>query len=143
MPDEPLDHIERACLPWRNDALTECGRPLADVKAWITRDAYIARLKEHGSRRTAFTVCQTCASCIQHTKTWQQSPAAVIQRESGKTGWFGETDEGKRLSRELRAIAALIEAHRDEFDDYLTGLDATINLADRARVKRTRERGAR
>lgn len=39
------------------------------------------------------------------------------------------------LDRELRALAALVEAHREKFDGYLAGLESTVNLAD-ARAKR-------
>ncbi len=33
MPDEPLKHINRPDLPWRESRMTECGRVATDVAA--------------------------------------------------------------------------------------------------------------
>lgn len=41
-----------------------------------------------------------------------------------------------RLAAELEALAALVEAHREEFDGYLAGLAATVKLADRRQLRR-------
>jgi hypothetical protein len=45
-----------------------------------------------------------------------------------------------RFSAELEAIAALVMAHRSEFDAYLTGLHDTVKLADHRDAKRAQRR---
>lgn len=47
-------------------------------------------------------------------------------------------DRRRRLTNELEAIAALVAAHREEFDAYLAGLGDTVQLAERRSAKRSR-----
>lgn len=112
---EPIDHIRRPLLPWRDSAPTECGR---DDGAAITREEYFSRLKEYGQRRTAIMTCSTCASTAERWKSWEQDPREALGREiEWETGrWRSKLAEAGPLERELIAIAALIEKHRDEFD---------------------------
>lgn len=131
---DPLDHVIRASLPWRSGHLTECGRDLNDVGSAITQQQLQVRVKEHGAQRTAFTVCMTCWSTASaHRETWESDPIAVLYRETQRTGGAlvsprSDRPERVRLTAELRAIAALIEAHRDEFDQYIAGLAETASL---------------
>lgn len=141
MASEPRDHVIRAVLPWRSGELTECGRELADVASAITIEQLIGRVKEHGKQRTAFTVCMTCwntASSHRHD-TWEVDPIGVIGREAERCGMFrvyvSQTPERDQLTAELRAIEALIVAHRDEFDQYIAGLAESVDL-DAARRAR-------
>jgi hypothetical protein len=122
---EPVDHIIRPLLPWRTDegAITECGYDASKVKA-LTREAYIARLKEFGRQRTAMLTCMTCAETATRWGTWETDPRAALGREieweRGGQYWARPRDDrGHRLADELAAIAALIEAHRDEFDAFI------------------------
>jgi hypothetical protein len=137
-----VDHVERGALPWRQVELTECGLPVADHPV-ITRDAYVARYKAWGRERTMFTVCRTCANTAANYKPWDEDPVQTIKREAERCGWYPRADDlGRDLfTRELRAIAALIEAHREEFDGYVEGLAETVSL-DRAR-QQARRRKAR
>ncbi|SHP53535.1 Uncharacterised protein [Mycobacteroides abscessus subsp. abscessus] len=141
MTNEPRDHVIRAQLPWRTDELTECGRELNDVASYITRDQLIARVKEHGQQRTAFTVCMTCwSTASSHRYDWNSDPIATIAREAsrcgGSYGHASPSPERAHLVAELRAITALIDAHRDEFDGYITGLAATVSLSTAKRSRR-------
>lgn len=135
--DGPRDHVLRAPLPWRTDHLTECGRRSDDVATCITLDDLTARIKKHGKQRTAFTVCITCWNTSANAAQWETNPVGVIWREAQRAG-IGSTNpsirpEAVRLTHELRAIAALIAAHPEEFSDYLTGLRETTSLADHRR----------
>lgn len=135
---KPLDHILREPLPWRHQRHTECGRLAEKVQKTIERDEYAHRLQRLGQRRTSFTVCQTCATRFDSAETWTNSPIAMLHRETTRVGpWSGVnqklTEEQQRLTNELRALAALAEAHREEFDSYMAGLDSTISLAERRR----------
>lgn len=141
----PLDHVIRAPLPWRSEQLTECGREVSDVAAAITQQQLVARVKEYGKQRTAFTVCITCwSTASSHRETWESDPIAVLYRETlraGATHVMPRSDRPERvvLTAELRAIGALIEAHRDEFDQYIAGLADTANL-DAVRRERSAKR---
>lgn len=134
-----IDHVQRESLPWRVAELTECGLPVENHPV-ITRDSYIARVREWGQQRTRFTVCRTCATTAANYKPWEEDPVSVIRREAERCGWFPrEGDEGRDLFvRELRALAALAAAHPEEFSDYVQGLTETVSL-DAARRTRRRK----
>lgn len=122
---EPVDHILRSRLPWRDPnegALTECGYNAAKVNT-ISREAYFARLKDLGQQRTALMTCMTCADTAKRWGTWDDDPRLAMGREieweRGGAYWTARTDRGQLLKDELLAIAALVEAHREEFDGLL------------------------
>lgn len=134
---ERRDHVLRPPLPWRPSATTECGRAAADVAAVITRDQLSARIKTLGKQRTAFTVCMTCATTAGRWSTFEENPVDCLRREV----YGGRTEDG--FADELRALAALVQAHRDEFDGFLSDLGKTTSLADarrKARLKQLRSR---
>jgi hypothetical protein len=132
-PELTRDHIIRADLPWRKAALTECGRKISSVEGWTTMADIADRVRRLGKQRTAFTVCMTCYSTGWNYQTWEQDPIDVIRRHATR---YGRDNDNELLRAELRAIAALIEAHRDEFDGYIEGLAETIDLASRRRRAR-------
>jgi hypothetical protein len=116
---QPVDHILRPLLPWRSAAaITECGLDASKVNA-LTRDAYLMRHKELGMQRCALLTCMTCSQTAHNYKTWAEDPRNALAREiAWETAWHRE-DRGNLLLDELRAIAELIETHRDEFDDIV------------------------
>jgi hypothetical protein len=131
--DEPLSHIRRPDLPWRTSRLTECGRPTADVKKFMERQEALALVKKHGIKRAAFLLCMTCMTTANQYRTWEEDPAGALARE-----FFGATDP--KLSEELRALGALVNAHREEFDGFLEGLGSTVDLAAARRQRARRIR---
>jgi hypothetical protein len=133
MPDEPLSHIRRPDLPWRTSRMTECGRPIDDVKKVMERREALALVEKHGKQRAAFLLCMTCTTTARQYRTWEEDPAGALARE-----FFGATDP--KLGAELRALGALVAAHREEFDGFLEGLNTTVDLAAarRERARRTR-----
>lgn len=133
-PEEPRDHVRRPELPWRASTLTECGKAITDVKAWIERDELAARVKKHGQARTAFTVCMTCWHTAQRWPTFTQSPVQALRREV----YNGYVRDEAQLAAELRGIAALVDKYRDEFDAFLAGLADTSSLEEHRRQRRNR-----
>lgn len=127
---EPVDHILRPRLPWRSPdapAITECGHDAAGVRT-ITRDEFFQRQNDLGKQRTAMLTCMTCSGTVQRWGTWEDDPRLAIGREvewerSGPYYARGEArarnERGQLLKDELLAIAALIEAHREEFDAHI------------------------
>lgn len=116
---EPVDHIIRPMLPWRTGGgVTECGHDAGKVPS-ITRDAYAARLREMGSQRSSMFTCMTCASTAQRWSTWEDDPRKALGREVEWEASWSRRDNGSQLRDELVAIAALIAAHRDEFDSII------------------------
>lgn len=117
---EPVDHILRPSLPWRpaGASITECGYDASKVKA-ITREEFFKRLKDYGQQRTAILTCMTCSDTARRWKSWEEDPRLAIGREieweRGGLYYRERDDRGQRVKDELVAIAALIEAHRDEF----------------------------
>jgi hypothetical protein len=140
---DPVDHIARAVLPWREAerGLTECGLAAASYPT-IDREAYFQRLTDFGKTRAAMLTCVTCSDVVRHHAPWHVDPVSAIEREV--THYFGRYSEDRPrppnpkyepFRRELRAIAALIAAHREEFDAYLVGL-GTVSELDEARRKK-------
>lgn len=124
---EPVDHILRPRLPWRDDvgAITECGFDASKVKT-LTREQYFARLKDMGQQRTALLTCMTCGDTARRWGGWDEDPRLAMQREiewerGGR--YYHDEKRGHRLKDELTAIAALIDAHREEFASLLAAME--------------------
>ena len=118
---DPVDHILRPQLPWRTDGgITECGYNAAKVST-LTREEYFERVKSLGQRRAAMMTCMTCSDTASRWKTWEYDPRQAMQRElTWEVGnGYGRPKRGCRLRDELLAIAALIEAHRNEFESHI------------------------
>lgn len=125
MMKEPVDHIERPRLPWRDaGTATECGYDASKVKT-ITREEFLRREKDLGTQRNAMITCMTCLHTARRWGTWDDDPRMALQRElewEGSGRW-SRRGRGERLKDELLAIAALVDAHRDEFDGLVTATE--------------------
>ena len=136
---EPLTHIARPPLPWRESGKTICGHPVGQYVDGLVinlADAHAAA-RRLGQQRFALTHCMTCASNARNWSTWEDNPRARLAREMGH---LGMTKAEPIVEHELRAIALLIEAHRDEFDDlvqsYTSGDVVTLRRSRAKRVRR-------
>ncbi len=138
---EPVDHIVRPSLPWRNDiGITECGYDASKVKA-ITRQEFFQRVKALGQQRCAMLTCMTCSDTARRWGSWADDPRAAVGREisweRGELWGRGRDDRETRLKDELVAIAALIEAHREEFESIIeTNSQRREWLQKKAEMKR-------
>lgn len=122
---QPVDHILRPRLPWRSEddtALTECGYEASQVKT-LTRPEFTARLKDMGEQRCALFTCMTCSQTAQRWSTWDEDPRKALDREIAWECAWARSARGQRLKDELLAIAALIEAHPDEFRMLSTNIE--------------------
>lgn len=124
--DGPPRHLERYAPPWVADRRTICGRPLADVAAWVTYDEGRKLIDKVGATRARLLLCQTCLgqqSRIASPTAWERNPAAIVEDYTRNAVWEkGPAFEQTRA--ELLAIARLIEQHPDEYEalwrSYLT-----------------------
>jgi len=132
MVDTPRDHVCRPDLPWRVATLTECGKSIVDVAACITRDEMAAKIKRDGVQRCAYSTCMTCMETSQRWPDWSADPVRAVERD-----FYGGARD-PRLLDELRALAALVLAHREEFDGYLLGIKETVSLDEARRARRLR-----
>ncbi|WP_280381367.1 hypothetical protein [Nocardia wallacei] len=103
----PRDHVLRTPLPWRNDRMTECGRPTDDVASFIDTTELAARVKRFGQQRTAFTVCMTCLGRVRYADTWEKHPIGVMYRELQRVG----VHPGRSLQRNADAARMNGEAY--------------------------------
>lgn len=138
MVEKPVvEHIRRAAsFPWRAPEahLTECGLEVARyADRVISPQEYKDRLRIWGERRTAMATCQTCAMTCSRYRPWAEDPVDAVRREV-----WGHRGDQDRFRDELRALAALVEAHRTEFDTCLTGLADVPSLAERRQARRGR-----
>ncbi len=142
---EPLDHILRPRLPWREGegAITECGYDASKVKT-LTRDDFVARMKELGQQRTAMITCMTCSNTSRRWADWDADPRRAIEREISwecDGGYRASSERGERLKTELIAIAALVAAHHDEFQSSLALIDRQREWLLQKAARETRVRG--
>lgn len=140
---EPVDHIVRPQLPWRDDAgITECGLNASKVTT-LTREQFLRRLKDMGQQRTAMLTCMTCSDTARRWGTWSDDPRQALAREiQWETAWR-RNDRGARLRDELLAIATLIEAHPDEFAARLTALEQRREWLERKSARAAKPRSPR
>ncbi len=138
MADEPLEHVIRSRPPWRRGPdITECGKPVTGQPV-ISRDEFLAKVRRQGQQRSAMTTCMTCWHTARHHPSWDENPVASLAREAQQFKWvlFEDSPQSVSFRDELLAIAALIEAHPDEFNALLTGLGDTVRLDERRRQRR-------
>lgn len=152
----PVDHITRAVLPWRTEAdFTECGKAVPLVRGrMVTRDEAAARIKRIGQRRAMFSLCMTCVSASDRHRGEGSDAVTTVARETGgvqfvqppspysRESTAAKWAERQRLNAEFEAMAALVAAHREEFDGYIAGREQTVSLADRRRSRRRAGGGA-
>ena len=139
----PLDHLLRPALPWRQHPhLTECGKELdrVDPARLITVAELQRRIRELGQKRAAYSTCITCSETAgRHRAT---DPVDVVMRELAALRWVRDRSQGQPWERrrliatELEAVAALVAAHREEFDGYLADRAAAVSLADHRSSRR-------
>lgn len=139
MSDEPLTHIARPPLPWRDSGKTICGKPISQYAEGLVinlADAHMS-VRRMGKQRFALTHCMTCASNADRWDTWENNPRGRLARE---IGYEGITKVDPIIEHEIRAFALLIEAHRDEFDalveSFASGGVVTMDSLRRARALR-------
>ena len=116
MSDEPLKHIARTPLPWRESGKTVCGKPISQYADGLVvglEDAAVLS-RRLGRQRFALVICMTCAHNADRWTQWEDSPIARMEREV-TGGAFGRREP--ILEYELRSIADMIAAHRDEFNE--------------------------
>lgn len=134
-----LTHIERPSLPWRRENKTECGLDASRHPTW-TRDEAEAVEKKIGKIRFSMHVCMTCKPTVGRHASWDEDPAACLIRHAEKMshsrwGYIKQpSDVQRRFADELRAIAALVEAHREEFDALVESYGDVVDLAERRRA---------
>lgn len=117
-------HILRAVPPYRRygpsrAAYTECGRQASARCETITRAEAAARIREHGRAAMVAQVCVTCArrSDAYSGIDWEDNPAALVARDADSS-----TELHELIVDELRAMAALVAAHPEEFTRELAHL---------------------
>lgn len=126
---EVRGHVRRPDLPWRQSRMVECGKMTAEVKKVLSRDEALALIARDGIQRASYGLCMTCLNGARQYPDWAQDPIRALSRE-----FFGVTDPA--FQDELRAIAALIGAHREEFDTFMTDINDTVDLAERRQQRR-------
>lgn len=107
-----IRHISRPSLPWRASNLTRCGRPVAEMGEG--RVISLTQARSLMKRRDGGLVCLTCTRHLNDWPEWDANPSGLMHQYT-RTGAWGPARDGW-INDDLRAIAALIERHRDEFD---------------------------
>jgi len=137
-PDEVLQHVRRTDLPWRQATHTNCGREIAELAPdrVISHSEARAKVNRMGKQRAAMFLCMTCAGRWYVTPEWDDDPVGRMYAECQK--FVNRSDSENIVAHELRAIAMLIAAHRDEFNEAVAGLSGAVSLTAARATKRQR-----
>lgn len=134
---DPLNHIARPALPWQTFVLTECGRPVEEfadgiVVSRVETKAIIGRLGKTGAY---MVMCVTCLNRANYdVDAWDLDPVSVMRRHCER----GTRRPDDPIATELRAIALLVQAHRDEFDQTIRDLADAVPLSERRQQRAKR-----
>lgn len=137
---EPVSHVERPPLPWRSgQSVTECGLDV-ESSVTVTRAEFVKRMQEWGIQRTSLMTCMTCLRTAERWLDWDSDPRQAICREAEWEGYgrYRGDKRGSRLRDELRAVAALIAAHPDEFKALVDEIAAKAAWKERLAEKAKR-----
>lgn len=134
-----LTHVRRPALPWRESRVTECGdRGRAfPAELVIDRAELVARVQAQGIRAVRDVTCRVCLANTQRllSSTWADDPVRLLARELAAYALYPDRDP--TLILELRAIATMVDRHRDEFDALVAALAEVPQLgAGRQRRRR-------
>lgn len=136
MASEVREHVIRSVIPWRDEGpKTECGLPAGSYPS-VTRDEMVEKIRSQGKARASITSCMTCWQTSGRWPSWEENPAAVLNREVSRAAWRPE--DNREINAELRALAALVAEHQQEFDGYIAGLAEAVDLQDKRTAKRMR-----
>jgi hypothetical protein len=144
MSTEPLTHVTRPSLPWRDPstAMTECGLQ-ADSYPSVSRDEASAKWRKMGAQRASLWFCMTCVHTAERWPDWDTDPVGCLGRYVAAGRRRPRGTESDDFRRELLAIAKLIELHRDDFDSLIADLGETVSLRDRRAAALQRRRAFR
>ena len=138
----PLEHLLRTLPPWNTGPqMTECGRPVSDVQAVVSRAEVEAKIARVGKQRAAFSTCMTCAQTSDRYRHDTGGKLSAVERWA-QGAWrqkYDPTENGNRQQRELMAVEMLLAEYREEFESYVAALEQTTDLAAarrRARIRR-------
>ena len=134
---EPLSHILRERLPWSTFDRTECGKDPSEFASVFTLEEAITKVKGLGVQRAAFVMCMNCWHTTERHAGSRSDPLQALERVSP----YGPYAD--RCRAEIRAVALLIEAHREEFEGAVEGILGTSNLAEKRTARRVRSAGLR
>lgn len=137
--DQPLRHLRRVAPPWAAEDMTICGRPLSDVASWVQWEEAKALFNKHGRARAMFLFCATCVDRHGYKGDspgrFDRVPAKVTADWAERAAWR-DSPQAERIRAELLGLAALVEAHRDEYDAHVAAQLGNELTARRAARKR-------
>lgn len=129
MSDQPLKHLPLEVPPWSRLELTVCGRMRDDVAAMTTVDEATARIKRDGKQRAYASLCMTCIGRV-HSLTWETNPQETtfywVQKADSYHG--AKNPIRNLVLAELKALAALVRAHPDEWAAHLEPPENVVGL---------------
>lgn len=111
-PGKPtVAHIVRVRLPWNTTDRTECGKDPEQFRRVVSRGEAVRRWKEVGATRARYEFCMTCVDTANRWPSFNDDPV-----EASKRGATWRTGHDDLTSAELRAVALVLDSHRDEFE---------------------------
>jgi hypothetical protein len=150
-------HIERPALPWREPKRTLCGLDMASTPVITVTEAAsrieaalagkdflllpVKQRQEAWEAAVGSVICRVCWS-KRGAFDWARSPVSVVDWECSIPNWLVQDghDPHARFTAELRAVADLIAAHREEFDGLVETQETWRALQALSGVRPVRQR---
>lgn len=133
---EPVEHVLRSPLPWRDKPVSECG--IEHPEHSVTHDELKQRGRQREQKRSGATICAACLDTARRWPAFERDPIGRMSRELQTSG--ARSCRKRReslLHAELWALAELVRRHREEFDTLLSGIQGTSNLDEYRRNRGT------
>lgn len=118
-------HISREPLPWQEASHTECGRLITEASKVWTREVLERQVARDGRQVVLSLVCRNCLTAARHWATWDENPAAAMNRVLQGASYRAPLEPEPGVTAELRAIADLIVAHPEEFRELVVSNQCT------------------
>lgn len=115
-------HADREIPPWRTGRhLTACGLEITDLDTVLPWAAFEKMIQAEKVSGTPFWESRACGKCAYEPKsgraTWAVNPVLIVGKSPQRL-----------VFAELRALAALAAAHKDEFAELLEAEHVLIAL---------------
>lgn len=136
-PGKPVvTHLLRVRLPWSTTDKTECGKDPEQFKRVCSRADAVRRWKEIGQGRAQYEFCMTCVQTANRHPEFKDQPVAATKRGSY---WMTEAHDARAVA-ELRAVALVLDTHREEFEAAVEEILTAPSLDDFRQQKAKRRR---
>lgn len=132
-----LGHIRRESLPWvpLEREVTECGRPVTELKSVLSRDEAVALAKQLGPNSRKLLYLHLCEVCVDTANRNPRSFVALFERRY-HAAQYSHTRNRDALLAELEAIELVLTENAERIRQFADARGAVVDLKEVRRARR-------